>query len=131
MGAPSTCVQIDHPGLTPTPELPAARLLQLGDDGSVLATTVDVCGPSLRPSRARDVAEPAAASRRIGRGPRGVRPGLIYDDMEVAMDKRRLRACLGTAVLVGVIGAFLLGNHSVAQADPTSEQGFYEWIEAS
>jgi hypothetical protein len=64
-------------------------------------------------------------------GPRGVRPGLIYDDMEVAMDKRRLRACLGTAVLVGVIGAFLLGNHSVAQADPTSEQGFYEWIEAS
>ena len=40
IGAPSTCMQVDHPRHTHTSEPPAAHLLELGDDGSVLVSTL-------------------------------------------------------------------------------------------
>ena len=33
-GAPSSCMQVDHPSHTHTAEPPAAHVLELGDDGS-------------------------------------------------------------------------------------------------
>jgi Icc protein len=40
IGAPSTCMQIAHPSHTWTAEPPAAHLVELGDDGSVLVSAV-------------------------------------------------------------------------------------------
>lgn len=40
IGAPSTCMQVDHPHHTHTQEPPAAHLLELGDDGSALVRTL-------------------------------------------------------------------------------------------
>jgi 3',5'-cyclic-AMP phosphodiesterase len=39
-GAPSTCIQVDHTDHSHTPEPPAAHLLELDDDGSVLVRVV-------------------------------------------------------------------------------------------
>jgi 3',5'-cyclic-AMP phosphodiesterase len=38
IGAPSTCMQVEHPHHTHTAEPPAAHVMELGDDGSVLVS---------------------------------------------------------------------------------------------
>jgi hypothetical protein len=38
IGAPSTCMQIEHPHHIHTAEPPAAHVMELGDDGSVLVS---------------------------------------------------------------------------------------------
>lgn len=40
IGAPSTCMQVAHPSHAPTAEPPAAHLVELDDDGSVLVSAV-------------------------------------------------------------------------------------------